>query len=227
MPEAILRRFTTIDAMIMIAATAVALLPASVIWEEAFAIIRNVGRDISESGFQGIFDRHPQNEPTDSIGMMGQYSVVPLIGLQWVFRLPGPRQTLIEIRTRGGLATGYAAAQEAYILVFPFLVCWSAALLFLRLRRQRPTRGVLWREPGWWACVVATIVLIAGAYVETYIGYRVPTVVVPTAVLVAWLTLWASAKWSAENSWVDRLGRCLGLGWIALIPLYLVGFVQF
>jgi hypothetical protein len=35
------------------------------------------------------------------------------------------------------------------------------------------------------------------------------------AVLASWLTLRAGGWWRAEPSWIDRLGRALGVLWIA------------
>jgi hypothetical protein len=36
------------------------------------------------------------------------------------------------------------------------------------------------------------------------------------AVAVAWATLALVGRWEPEASWVDRLGRALGAGWIAM-----------
>ena len=53
----------------------------------------------------------------------------------------------------------------------------------------------------------------------------VPSVIVPATVAVAWLVLAVSRKWQAERSWIDRAGRVLGILWLATIPIYLIGFV--
>ncbi len=39
------------------------------------------------------------------------------------------------------------------------------------------------------------------------------------AVAAVWLVLWLSGRWRAERSWIDRLGRSLGICWIALAAL--------
>ena len=36
------------------------------------------------------------------------------------------------------------------------------------------------------------------------------------AVLASWVTLVAGRRWRPEPSWVDRLGRALGLLWVLL-----------
>jgi hypothetical protein len=41
------------------------------------------------------------------------------------------------------------------------------------------------------------------------------------SVAVAWAFLIASGAWRAQRSWLDRLGRALGWGWIACTPFYL------
>ena len=38
------------------------------------------------------------------------------------------------------------------------------------------------------------------------------------AVGAAWLLLVVSGRWRAEPVWIDRLGRALGIFWIAIIP---------
>ena len=35
-----------------------------------------------------------------------------------------------------------------------------------------------------------------------------------SAVAVSWLILWLGGGWRAEPSWIDRLGRLLGVFWI-------------
>jgi hypothetical protein len=37
------------------------------------------------------------------------------------------------------------------------------------------------------------------------------------AVLMAWIVLKVRRQWKPEPSWIDRLGRLLGWGWIAMI----------
>ena len=35
------------------------------------------------------------------------------------------------------------------------------------------------------------------------------------AVIAPWLLLWLGGHWKPEPSWIDRLGRVLGWGWLA------------
>jgi hypothetical protein len=128
-------------------------------------------------------------------------------------------------RRSGGRAAGYAAAGEVYVLAFPFLLAWTFSLFFLRLRRPRPLASALWRQPGWCGCVAALLGVAAGLLEEAIIEWPAPTVVVPTAVVVAWVILLVTRKWLAEASWIDRAGRCLAVAWIGMIPLFIIGFV--
>ena len=42
--------------------------------------------------------------------------------------------------------------------------------------------------------------------------------------LGAWATLAATQCWRTEPTWIDRLGRVLGVCWIFLLILYLYGY---
>jgi hypothetical protein len=44
------------------------------------------------------------------------------------------------------------------------------------------------------------------------------------AVLGAWSALAATGQWRTDRTWIDRLGRLLGLIWIALFVIYLYGY---
>jgi hypothetical protein len=48
--------------------------------------------------------------------------------------------------------------------------------------------------------------------------------IVGAAVLGSWAALALGRRWRAEPSWVDRLGRCLGLIWIGLFLIYLYAY---
>jgi len=41
------------------------------------------------------------------------------------------------------------------------------------------------------------------------------------AVTVAWVTLAVSGRWQPQLSWIDRVGRLMGCGWIGLMILHL------
>ena len=122
-------------------------------------------------------------------------------------------------------AAGYAAAAETYVLLFPFLIFWTISLLARDSVGRGLPPGMLWRQPGWCGCMAAVAGYVAGIAGEAIIEFECPTVVVPAAVLLAWLALCADSTVAAEPSWIDRAGRCLGLAWVAMVPLFVVGFV--
>ncbi len=122
------------------------------------------------------------------------------------------------------------------LLTLPFGIAWTAALVPLRLIRPRPPWRLLARQPGWVAACMAMLGLglaAIGAGVALLGWGQTPSrsdaiqqslfVVVPGAIapmiLGAWATLLLNRRWRPERSWVDRLGRALGLYWIAMGPV--------
>jgi hypothetical protein len=114
---------------------------------------------------------------------------------------------------------------------------FTIALMTIRLRRPRPGRDELWRQPGWVACV--WVAISSGAFALdcnlwiarfAFFNGRVPDGLAelylnafgelscraPIIVASAWGTLALSGRWEAERSWIDRAGRLVGLSWIAL-----------
>ena len=39
------------------------------------------------------------------------------------------------------------------------------------------------------------------------------------AVTIAWVALAVSGRWQSEPSWIDRVGRLMGCGWIGMMML--------
>jgi hypothetical protein len=235
------RKLTVFDTMVLLAATALALAAVSDEWPLAWEVFRKV--DVShfrEDTFPGRnFHAKPQTGRLDSMGLTTRKMLRPFVGArrQWRgwLKPDGTQATYPEWlenwglsrtnRRAGGRAAGYAAAGEIYVLAFPFLTVWTTALVGLRLRAPRPPRERLWRQPGWWACVATVAGMLAALAEEAVIEFPCPTGVVPLTVLLTWLGLALSRRWLAESSWIDRAGRALGLAWVVMVPLYLVGFV--
>ncbi len=130
-------------------------------------------------------------------------------------------------------------AAELVLLLLPVLVMGSLSVLALRLQGPRPALRPLLQQPGAVACALATLAIVpAGMMVlathffsgrpVTYAWARavddlkpekltVVAVLIGLAVLVAWIVMGAKRQWRPEASWIDRLGRLLGCGWIAMI----------
>jgi hypothetical protein len=124
------------------------------------------------------------------------------------------------------------------IWVEPIALTVSLALLGLRLRRPRPDRRRLLRQPGFNAMLglaAGTLVVAAGAGIsiplrvwldragdgwsqlwdETSFEFlALVSASLAVGVAAAWASLALSGRWRAEPSWIDRAGRALGLYWL-------------
>jgi hypothetical protein len=122
------------------------------------------------------------------------------------------------------------------ILLEPFMTAWTLALILIRLLRPRPRRERLGAQPGFMAMVAAAFAMImvgffvgipmvvislvngpgaiVGGFDVTLIATTAP-VIIGTAVAAVWLALIVGRRWRAEPHWIDRLGRIIGLYWIA------------
>jgi hypothetical protein len=100
------------------------------------------------------------------------------------------------------------------------LVYWTPSVLLLRVLRPRPPLHDLLRQPGVLACGVATASLfLIVVLLDPVTPYGFPfgplsVVSVPMPVALAWAWLGLTRRWGAEASWIDRLGRAVGIGWV-------------
>jgi hypothetical protein len=110
----------------------------------------------------------------------------------------------------------------------PLPAAWTVAALVLRLRAPRPPLARLMRQPGAVAGVAATLVIALG--IGHYLSdlprsswhdapFEYTNYALGCAVAAGWLILALSRRWRAEPSWLDRLGRGLGVYWIGMVPL--------
>ncbi len=127
----------------------------------------------------------------------------------------------IEEKVQLGLGVTFLATS----LALPFAAMWTLAIIPIRFAGPRPRFRRLVRQPGINAALAAVLALIlAGVLLGLviWLGASVYAIfallAVPTypalAVVVAWVTLLVGRRWRAEPSWVDRLGRALGVFWI-------------
>ncbi len=126
-------------------------------------------------------------------------------------------------------------ARDSIRAALPFLLMLTLGTLVMRLRRPRPRWRALARQPGTAACC-ATVVPIAlhiGLYADqsrirpgndALMGYPWFWSLVESGaasaglwVLAAWLAMAISGRRRPERSWIDRLGRIVGLGWLLLL----------
>ena len=194
------RRFTLLDAIIVVAAIAVALLPAAELWPDVAPVAQRL--EVSR-----IFEpRYVQEELFGGHMRSGRMATVRIQMAQMVnmaLGLPSWRDTYIDYNTRKPApekwvqnwvvthappgALGFALAQDAFWLFFPFLFVGSFCLLCLRLVRPRVPWSAVARQPGWWASVGSIGGVMLGHAQEHFIGFAAPSVVVPATVVVAWV----------------------------------------
>jgi hypothetical protein len=103
-----------------------------------------------------------------------------------------------------------------------FIACWSLALPLVRLRRPRPPVVEALIQPG--AIVGLVIFLNLWGYL-TLAYFQIfppPQVLVSTwggGIALAWVVLAILGRWKPEASWIDRMGRGLGVCWFGSVPL--------
>lgn len=115
----------------------------------------------------------------------------------------------------------------------PLLASGSLGVLIVRLRKPRPSRRRIVRQPGSFAAIVAVglialripilaatrlVVLGGSAGVTAWwvAATRDLASQIGLAILVGWFALAAGGLWRAEPNWIDRTGRLVALGWITL-----------
>lgn len=97
------------------------------------------------------------------------------------------------------------------------LIGLTLALIWIRLRRPRPPGRAIARQPGFAACAAALVGFFLGLEASYLLGAAVrPELAVGAAVGATWVALLVTRRWAAEPGWIDRLGRGVGLGWIAV-----------
>ena len=97
-------------------------------------------------------------------------------------------------------------------------IVWGLTMAqpLFRLRSPRPPSRHVVREAGFVTCVAALIGYLVTLDVQL-VGDIVltPGAFVGLALLLMWPAL-GLPPWHAEPSWIDRLGRAVGLGWIVV-----------
>jgi hypothetical protein len=130
---------------------------------------------------------------------------------------------------------GFAIVAElGVVLGLPLMAAWTPACLLLHLIRPRPGWRRLRRRPVFIACLLPSVAAALTATVA--VGLAWPSIWVPggpspqaneetcllggflagTGVLWAWAAMWVCGVWHARPTWVDRLGRLTGVGWVTI-----------
>jgi hypothetical protein len=136
--------------------------------------------------------------------------------------------------------------------LIPLLAVWTVGFLVMVVARAPGDARQLRDQPGFVACCVASLAILLGGSIsmvalrlgpdgsEAVASAYIYRFLMPPegngshanfssetgfAVLAAWLALLLAGRWRAEPSWVDWLGRTLGLCWIATIPVLRLGYL--
>lgn len=137
---------------------------------------------------------------------------------------PDPIRTFRDIPTGSLQPYLSLVVVSARFLFIPWL-CLTAGYVVCRLARPRPPWRRLREQPGFVA-VAAALALAAWNVVWLILYNRrrgslgadlweiIPSI--PPAVIGSWIALWLVGRWAPEPGWIDRLGRGIGWGWIAL-----------
>jgi len=196
------RRFRVLDVMILVAATAIAC-PVG-LW-----IAQQFSAEIFWSGlykdFLSLFDS------SDGDGMI-----------------------LEEAVALGGFF---------FLLFAPFAAAWTIALALIQLAGRREPLRSLANRPGAAAifpagitCAFVSVILVLKYHINDFYNPHSPfslelmflllPMLVGASVSGSWMMLLIGRRWNAEPSWIDRLGRALGVFWViagvALTSLLLV-----
>jgi hypothetical protein len=105
------------------------------------------------------------------------------------------------------------------VAMSPLLLVIGVAILTLRVRPPRPSWQAVLEQPGFWACLAPVLTLLSLIPLGPLFGARCSPLLPAGAVAIAWLALAATRRWNMESSCIDRLGRALGLGWLAIFLL--------
>jgi len=119
-------------------------------------------------------------------------TLVVLSAALWPLRLARPVYRFRRTARLPGLAVSYAAWAA---LLFALVRSFFDLLTYLGMTAF-PDVGVL--TPG-------DVLVLRVVAMKDMIG---------SAVAVSWLILWLGGWWRAEPSWIDRLGRLLGVFWV-------------
>ena len=105
------------------------------------------------------------------------------------------------------------------IAMWPLLLIVGVALLALRMHRPDPSLREMFWHPGFWACAVPILTLLALPLLGICFAVRFSPLLPSGAVCVTWMALVLSRRWHPELSWIDRMGRALGFAWVVIFLL--------
>jgi hypothetical protein len=195
------RRCTLVDAMTLVAATALGLSLVRAYTLEILNVDMTLYPLIPRV-LLGIWVRIVASLPMPAMWSIAVFA----LGLRQ------PRPPLRRLLRRPGFVAAGAVTLVAAIRLAGFLVLIARTVgnRFLILGQwavESFTMTVSFRGP----------VRVTTIHATAYFGSS--AMGISLAVAAAWLLLAASGRWRSEPDWLDRLGRGLGTFWIGIIPL--------
>ena len=161
--------------------------------------------------------------------------VATAVGIASYRALPGTGMLRYFVSRAWGQDLGSRLA-AGVLMIWPWAAGLTIAVFWMRLRKPRPTRRRMFRQPGMIACTSALLALC-------FCGMTVPACrammadweyfrliaylfcLCPAfggiAVASSWTIALLSGAWSRDSGWIDRLGTSLGIVWIAIAPFSL------
>jgi hypothetical protein len=103
----------------------------------------------------------------------------------------------------------------------PVLVGLMVAQPMLRLRHPRPPMSAVARQSGFVICMmgIALVCLLLPIGDMWFSGFALNLGLTRAFILLMIWPLLGLRPWCTERSWIDRLGRSIGLGWVVAIAL--------
>jgi hypothetical protein len=122
----------------------------------------------------------------------------------------------------GGTSRGEAARMVVAQVVDELLVELLCSVLLgltlvqpiMRLRSPRPQFREVVQQSGFVVCLAVIVGTLVFVDLGSFAIIGDSWVFVPAAVLLLLWPIFGLPPWNAEPSWIDRLGRGVGLGWI-------------
>jgi hypothetical protein len=198
------RRFTLLDAMVLIAATALALAIAR---QYTIAVLS------IDLGPLGLFSKIVLTSYLSLVAIM-PFPLAWSLAL-FVLGLWRTRRPRGELTSEPGIV---ASGAVALVVLIRF-----AGFLSLLLRTIYKSKAYSILHLTIWESLTIPFNRLAKGWITAIADYSGPyfsttAFGASSAVAVAWLLLVASDRWRPQRHWLDRAGRLLGAFWIAIIP---------
>lgn len=161
-------------------------------------------------------------------------ATAPAAGLAWITKQEESwGHFFIQFEEPSSWSLYYNVLPTVALFTAPLLSAWTLAWVVLRLRGPRPRRRRLVRQPGVAVALVAALAWSVGGLATLRWGmalhhmdpswldllivqFASTTMLGGFGVAVEWAGSALAGRWKPERGWVNRMGRVLGVGWVAM-----------